>query len=170
LAGRNQQQLVGALEGGGQTGRLVVIGLANLHTARRQIGNVLRMAHGGDDFASRQFLQQGFDDKAAQLAGGSGNDDHDQNSFISVSGVGRIATTLTFSKYAPEGKFQMHNDSTPRPGFAELMQRGQLFAEKCPSREVLKHVTSRWGVLLLVALLSGTQRFSDLRRKVNGIS
>ncbi|WP_265942754.1 winged helix-turn-helix transcriptional regulator [Dechloromonas sp. A34] len=64
----------------------------------------------------------------------------------------------------------MHNDSNPRPGFAELMQRGQLFAEKCPSREVLKHVTSRWGVLLLVALLSGTQRFSDLRRKVNGIS
>ncbi|MBR7793448.1 helix-turn-helix transcriptional regulator [Undibacterium sp. FT147W] len=50
------------------------------------------------------------------------------------------------------------------------MQRGDLFAEKCPSREVLKHVTSRWGVLLLVALLSGTQRFSDLRRKVNGIS
>lgn len=64
----------------------------------------------------------------------------------------------------------MHNDSNPRPGFAELIERGQLFAEKCPSREVLKHVTSRWGVLLLVALLSGTQRFSDLRRKVNGIS
>lgn len=53
---------------------------------------------------------------------------------------------------------------------ADRMQRGDLFAEKCPSREVLKHVTSRWGVLLLVALLSGTQRFSDLRRKVNGIS
>lgn len=64
----------------------------------------------------------------------------------------------------------MHNTDTPRPGFAELMQRGQLFAEKCPSREVLKHVTSRWGVLLLVALRSGTHRFSDLRRKVNGIS
>lgn len=53
---------------------------------------------------------------------------------------------------------------------ADRMQRGDLFAEKCPSREILKHVTSRWGVLLLVALLSGTQRFSDLRRKVNGIS
>jgi DNA-binding HxlR family transcriptional regulator len=64
----------------------------------------------------------------------------------------------------------MDNDSTQRPGFAELMQRGQLFAEKCPSREVLKHVTSRWGVLLLVALLGGTQRFSELRRKVNGVS
>lgn len=53
---------------------------------------------------------------------------------------------------------------------ADLLQRGDLFAEKCPSREVLKHVTSRWGVLLLVALLAGTHRFSDLRRKVNGIS
>ena len=56
------------------------------------------------------------------------------------------------------------------PSLADRMQRGDLFTEKCPSREILKHVTSRWGVLLLVALLSGTQRFSDLRRKVNGIS
>lgn len=62
------------------------------------------------------------------------------------------------------------NNEIQSPGLAELMQRGQLFAEKCPSREVLKHITSRWGVLLLVALLSGTHRFSDLRRKVGGIS
>lgn len=53
---------------------------------------------------------------------------------------------------------------------AERLRRGDLFAEQCPSREVLKHVTSRWGVLILVALLGGTQRFSDLRRKVNGVS
>jgi len=50
------------------------------------------------------------------------------------------------------------------------MLRGDLFAEQCPSREVLKHVTSRWGVLVLVALLAGTHRFSDLRRKVGGVS
>jgi len=50
------------------------------------------------------------------------------------------------------------------------LARGNLFAEQCPSREVLKHVTSRWGVLVLVALLSGTRRFSDLRRKVGGVS
>lgn len=48
--------------------------------------------------------------------------------------------------------------------------RGDVFSESCPSREVLKHVTSRWGVLLLVALGDGTQRFSALRRKVGGIS
>jgi DNA-binding HxlR family transcriptional regulator len=52
----------------------------------------------------------------------------------------------------------------------ERVLRGDLFSERCPSREVLKHVTSRWGVLLLVALGGGTQRFSELRRKVGGIS
>jgi len=50
------------------------------------------------------------------------------------------------------------------------MRRGDLFSEKCPSREVLKHVTSRWGVLILVALQEGTRRFSDLRRTVGGVS
>jgi DNA-binding HxlR family transcriptional regulator len=53
---------------------------------------------------------------------------------------------------------------------AEMLRRGNLFSEKCPSREVLKHVTSRWGVLVLVALLDGTHRFSDLRRKIGGVS
>ncbi|MFK3738467.1 winged helix-turn-helix transcriptional regulator [Massilia sp. TN1-12] len=52
----------------------------------------------------------------------------------------------------------------------DRVRRGDLFSEYCPSREVLKHVTSRWGVLLLVALMDGTQRFSELRRKVGGIS
>ena len=50
------------------------------------------------------------------------------------------------------------------------MRRGDLFATQCPSREVLKHVTSRWGVLVLVALMEGTHRFSDLRRKIGGVS
>jgi DNA-binding HxlR family transcriptional regulator len=50
------------------------------------------------------------------------------------------------------------------------MRRGNLFATECPSREVLKHVTSRWGVLVLVALMEGTHRFSELRRKVGGVS
>ncbi len=54
---------------------------------------------------------------------------------------------------------------------AEPMLRGNLFAAACPSREVLQHVTSRWGVLVLVALLAGgTQRFSELRRRIGGVS
>jgi DNA-binding HxlR family transcriptional regulator len=61
--------------------------------------------------------------------------------------------------------------SSPEPlTLTELLQRGNLFAEQCPSREVLNHVTSRWGVLVLVALLDGTFRFSELRRKIGGVS
>lgn len=56
------------------------------------------------------------------------------------------------------------------PALATLMARGELFAAECPSRAVLQHVTSRWGVLVLVALLAGTHRFSDLRRKIGGVS
>ena len=64
-----------------------------------------------------------------------------------------------------------HKDVTLTPAtLAAKMPCGDLFAEKCPSREVLKHVTSRWGVLVLVALLGGTHRFSELRRKVGGVS
>ncbi|MCV9878925.1 winged helix-turn-helix transcriptional regulator [Brenneria izbisi] len=51
-----------------------------------------------------------------------------------------------------------------------MMPKGDLFAEKCPSRQVLNHVTSRWGVLILVALMEGTHRFSQLRRRIGGVS
>ncbi|MFD5200920.1 winged helix-turn-helix transcriptional regulator [Streptomyces sp. NPDC058375] len=40
----------------------------------------------------------------------------------------------------------------------------------CPSRLILEHVTSRWGVLVLVALLERSYRFSELRREVGGVS
>jgi DNA-binding HxlR family transcriptional regulator len=40
----------------------------------------------------------------------------------------------------------------------------------CPSRTVLNHVTSQWGVLVLVALSEGTLRWGELRRTVQGIS
>ncbi len=43
-------------------------------------------------------------------------------------------------------------------------------AVACPSREVLKHVTSRWGVLVLMALETETLRFSVLRRRIGGVS
>ncbi|WP_051839658.1 winged helix-turn-helix transcriptional regulator [Streptomyces sp. NRRL F-5126] len=40
----------------------------------------------------------------------------------------------------------------------------------CPSRVVLEHVTSRWGVLVLAVLTEGSFRFSELRREVGGVS
>jgi DNA-binding HxlR family transcriptional regulator len=53
---------------------------------------------------------------------------------------------------------------------AEIIRRGEVLATECPSREILKHVTSQWGVLVLVALMEGTHRFSELRRKIGGVS
>ena len=64
----------------------------------------------------------------------------------------------------------MSETETRAPSLTEQMRDGNLFAEQCPSRDVLKHVTSRWGVLILVALQGGTHRFSDLRRKMGGVS
>ncbi|WP_427133965.1 winged helix-turn-helix transcriptional regulator [Pseudarthrobacter sp. S9] len=45
-----------------------------------------------------------------------------------------------------------------------------VFPAGCPSRTVLDHVSSKWGVLILVALAEGTQRWSQLRRRADGIS
>ena len=53
---------------------------------------------------------------------------------------------------------------------AQRLRRGDLFEPDCPSREVMRHVTSSWGVLILIALQDGTLRFSALRRRVTGVS
>lgn len=45
-----------------------------------------------------------------------------------------------------------------------------LLAAGCPSRVVLKHVASQWGFLAMIALESGTQRFGELRRRIDGVS
>ena len=44
------------------------------------------------------------------------------------------------------------------------------FDPNCPGRVVLDHVTSKWGVLVLVALDGRTLRWGELRRTVEGIS
>ena len=63
---------------------------------------------------------------------------------------------------------------TPRRPLSQLLADGVLQADlmvaACPSREVLNHVTSRWGVLVLIALESRTLRFSQLKRQIGGVS
>lgn len=58
----------------------------------------------------------------------------------------------------------------PVKTLSEHVRRGALFNVACPSRDVLKHVTSRWGVLVLLALMLGTHRFAELRRRIGGVS
>ncbi len=54
----------------------------------------------------------------------------------------------------------------------ERVRRGDLFTgeNNCESRKMFSHVTSLWGVLCLIALRDGTLRYSELRRKAQGIS
>jgi DNA-binding HxlR family transcriptional regulator len=44
------------------------------------------------------------------------------------------------------------------------------FASNCASRVVLDHVTSKWGVLVVVALSQKSMRWGELHRYVEGIS
>ena len=53
---------------------------------------------------------------------------------------------------------------------SERLRSGNLFASPCYSRDVLKHVCSRWGVLVLISLRDGTHRFSELRKRIDGVS
>lgn len=62
------------------------------------------------------------------------------------------------------------NENSPSLSLSEKFRRGELFDANCPSREVLKRLTSRWSLLILVALEDDTLRFSELKRKIGGIS
>lgn len=66
------------------------------------------------------------------------------------------------------------SEPAPRRPLSEIVVngglQGNLMAAACPSREVLNHVTSRWGVLVLMALETRTLRFSQLKRQVGGVS
>ena len=45
-----------------------------------------------------------------------------------------------------------------------------VFATGCASRVVLDHVTSKWGVLVILALSDSSLRWGELRRGIEGIS
>lgn len=64
----------------------------------------------------------------------------------------------------------------PKPGAGIRRQlregalRGDVYAPECPSRALLDHVTTRWGVLVLILLLDRPHRFAELAASVNGVS
>jgi DNA-binding HxlR family transcriptional regulator len=46
----------------------------------------------------------------------------------------------------------------------------RVLPSACPSRVILDHVTSKWGVLVLISLADRTLRWGHLRRSVEGVS
>lgn len=55
----------------------------------------------------------------------------------------------------------------PMPGPNDLRL---ALAADCPSRLVLTHVTSKWGVPTVLALAGGTRRWNELRDAIDGVS
>lgn len=53
---------------------------------------------------------------------------------------------------------------------AEAGTRYDVFHTDCPARDVVDHVTSRWGVWVLISLRSNSLRFYELRESIQGIS
>ena len=67
-------------------------------------------------------------------------------------------------------KISSSEQPAERLPLSEQIRRGEVLNPNCPSREILRHITSRWGLLILIALSDNTLRFSELRRKVGGVS
>jgi DNA-binding HxlR family transcriptional regulator len=64
----------------------------------------------------------------------------------------------------------MSGRSELAPLAADMFHPNVMVTE-CPSRRILSHVTSRWGVLVLIALGRRTKmRYSELRRAIGGVS
>ena len=52
----------------------------------------------------------------------------------------------------------------------EPVLRGSPYRADCPTRRILDRIGDRWTVLIVGALWDGTARFSELRRRIEGIS
>ena len=52
----------------------------------------------------------------------------------------------------------------------ESVLRGSPYRADCPTRRILDRIGDRWTVLIVGALWDGSVRFSELRRRVEGVS
>ena len=46
----------------------------------------------------------------------------------------------------------------------------EVFHTDCPARDVVDHVTSKWGIWVLISLLGNDLRFYELRESIQGVS
>jgi DNA-binding HxlR family transcriptional regulator len=53
---------------------------------------------------------------------------------------------------------------------ADAAARYEVFHTDCAARDVVDHVTSRWGIWVLISLQSNDLRFYELRESIQGIS
>ena len=82
LGAGDEQHGLGALERGVERGAVGVVGDRGAHTEVGERGEAIGVAAGGHDVGRRDAaVDQALDDEAAQVAGGSGDDDAHGGSF-----------------------------------------------------------------------------------------
>ena len=59
---------------------------------------------------------------------------------------------------------------TARSEASEALVDFDVMSPQCPSRSVLRHVVDRWTPLVVSALADGPLRFTELRRRVGGVT
>lgn len=63
-------------------------------------------------------------------------------------------------RYSPSMKTIVESSGLP----------ADAYSAKCPTRQVLDHIAGKWTVLVVDALLGGTMRYTDLSRRIEGVS
>src|SRR5262245_543475 len=51
-----------------------------------------------------------------------------------------------------------------------MVRKGDVLNPCCPSRQVLERIGEKWTALVIRVLADGTHRYSDLQRRVGGVS
>lgn len=63
-------------------------------------------------------------------------------------------------RYSPSMKTVVESSGLP----------ADAYSAKCPTRQVLDHIAGKWTILVVDALLEGTMRYTDLSRRIEGVS
>jgi DNA-binding HxlR family transcriptional regulator len=50
------------------------------------------------------------------------------------------------------------------------VRKGDVLNPNCPSRQVLERIGEKWSTLVIRVLHEGTLRYSDLQRRIGGVS
>jgi len=88
---------------------------------------------------------------------------------LSALATGQAAPYFSTESTHLEVRYDMKVSTTTKT-LRERFPDG-VFPSACPSRVVLDHVTSKWGVLVLLALADEESlRWSELRRRAQGVS
>ncbi|MDT8757179.1 helix-turn-helix transcriptional regulator [Sphingomonas psychrotolerans] len=66
----------------------------------------------------------------------------------------------------------MQDDTLISPGHLEGTRngRGNVYARGCSTRQLLDRIGDKWSVLILLLLGDGEMRFSELKRRIDGVS